>query len=161
MEPIFTQITQVALVVKNLDEVVKTYADKYGIGPWNIYTLDSSIVKDMMINERREDYRYRQATTYIGSTHFEIIEPLDDKSIYADFLREHGEGIHHIAFATDYARTMEFFHKNGKIEVQGGTICGQHKFSYVDCADDLKLLVEFNHEVSGFRMPEPEAVYPK
>ena len=160
MNPIFTQITQAAIVVKDLEKTVHAYADQYGIGPWNIYTLDSKVVKDMEIGERRKDYRYKQATTYIGSTHFEIIEPLDEESIYADFLREHGEGVHHIAFATEHDKTMDFFHRNGKIAMQGGTICGKHKFTYVDCMDDLKLIVEFNKEEGGFQMPEADAVYP-
>ena len=161
MDPIFTQITQVALVVKDVEKTVRTFADEYGIGPWNIYTLDSATVKEMEIGERRKDYRYKQATTYIGSTHFEIIEPLDDESIYAEFLRNYGEGIHHIAFSTDHDKTMEFFHKKGKKAMQAGTICGKHKFSYVDCMDDLKMIVEFNKEEPGFQMPEPDAVYPE
>ncbi|WP_293256069.1 hypothetical protein [Palaeococcus sp. (in: euryarchaeotes)] len=34
-KPIFTDVLQVAVVVKNLDETVRKYADEYGIGPWS------------------------------------------------------------------------------------------------------------------------------
>ncbi len=161
MEPIFSQISQVALVVRNVDEVVHAFWDKYGIGPWKIFILDSNTVEDMIIRDKKENYKYKQATTYIGTTHFEIIEPLDDKSIYAEFLRKHGEGVHHIAFDTDHDKAMSVFRSYGKIEEQGGSISGKHKFTYVDCTDDLKMLVEFNKEEPGFQMPEPYAIYPE
>jgi methylmalonyl-CoA/ethylmalonyl-CoA epimerase len=31
---------------------------------------------------------------------WELIQPLDDESVYAHFLAEKGEGVHHIAVAT-------------------------------------------------------------
>ena len=38
-EGIFNQVLQVAVVVKDLDESMKNYWDKWGIGPWKVYTL--------------------------------------------------------------------------------------------------------------------------
>lgn len=32
-KPLFTEVLQVAVVVKDLDESVRIYYDKYGIGP--------------------------------------------------------------------------------------------------------------------------------
>ncbi len=37
MEPLFKKVLQIAMVVKDCDAAVKVWADKYGIGPWNIY----------------------------------------------------------------------------------------------------------------------------
>jgi 4-hydroxyphenylpyruvate dioxygenase-like putative hemolysin len=39
------------------------------------------------------------ASNMIGRVQWELIEPLDDKSVYARFLAEKGEGVHHIALA--------------------------------------------------------------
>jgi 4-hydroxyphenylpyruvate dioxygenase-like putative hemolysin len=36
----------------------------------------------------------------IGQVQLELLEPLDDESIYARFLAERGEGVHHIAVAS-------------------------------------------------------------
>ena len=36
----------------------------------------------------------------VGRVMWELIQPLDDESIYARFLAEKGEGMHHIAVAT-------------------------------------------------------------
>ncbi len=36
-EPFFTETLQISIVVPDLDRAVRTYADEYGIGPWEIY----------------------------------------------------------------------------------------------------------------------------
>jgi methylmalonyl-CoA/ethylmalonyl-CoA epimerase len=43
---------------------------------------------------------WRLAVTMVGHVMWELIEPLDDQSVYARFLAEKGEGVHHIAVAT-------------------------------------------------------------
>ncbi len=45
----------------------------------------------------------RVRLTYLdaGGAFIQLVEPLDDKSPIAAHLREHGEGIHHIAFGVD------------------------------------------------------------
>jgi methylmalonyl-CoA/ethylmalonyl-CoA epimerase len=35
----------------------------------------------------------------VGQVQWELIEPLDDESIYARFLAERGEGVHHLGVA--------------------------------------------------------------
>ena len=49
---------------------------------------------------------YRQAFVDLGAIELEIIQPLAGESIWADFLREHGEGIHHIRFNTPDLETV-------------------------------------------------------
>jgi 4-hydroxyphenylpyruvate dioxygenase-like putative hemolysin len=50
----------------------------------------------------------------IGNVQWELIKPLDDKSIYYEFLKEHSFGLHHVAFAVnDYDETVNYFRQNG------------------------------------------------
>ncbi len=43
----------------------------------------------------------------VGRVMWELIEPLDEEGIYARFLAEKGEGIHHVAVATpDFDETF-------------------------------------------------------
>ena len=37
----------------------------------------------------------------IGDVDIELLEPTSDDGLNADFLREHGEGVHHLAFKVD------------------------------------------------------------
>ena len=43
----------------------------------------------------------------VGRVMWELIEPLDEEGIYARFLAEKGEGVHHVAVATsDFGETF-------------------------------------------------------
>lgn len=159
-EPIFKDVLQVAVVVKNLDESVKKYADEYGIGPWAIYDFNPETVKDMIIRDKKEGYAMRIALCNIGNVQWELIEPEDEKSIYAEFLREHGEGLHHVAFAVeDYDEAMKFFRSKGLKILQSGT---WHDFiyTYLTTEDDLKIIAEIYKPPKDFEWPKPDAVYP-
>ena len=39
-EPVFTETLQIALVVRDLEESLRTYVEEYGIGPWEIYEFN-------------------------------------------------------------------------------------------------------------------------
>jgi len=159
-KPVFKGVLQVGVVVKNLDEAMKRYWEECGIGPWKIYTFDPSTVSDMIIRDKRVDYAMRLAVTSIGGVEWEIIEPLDEKSIYAEFLKEHGEGIHHMAFATDnYDETMSFFQGKGVGVLQGGT-WGGLKYTYLDLKDKMYCIAEIYDIAEGWELPAPEATYP-
>jgi catechol 2,3-dioxygenase-like lactoylglutathione lyase family enzyme len=159
-KPIFNDVLQVGLVVKNVDEAVKEYADEYGIGPWTIYEFNPKTVKDMIIRDKREDYAMRLALCNIGKVQWELIEPKDDKSIYAEFLRTHGEGLHHVAFGVEnYKEAMKFFHSKGHKIIQGGTWHG-FTYTYLTTEKDLKCIAEIYDVPVGFEWPEPDAIYP-
>jgi methylmalonyl-CoA/ethylmalonyl-CoA epimerase len=46
---------------------------------------------------RRVGRSWRLASTMVGQVQWELIQPLDEESIYARFLAEKGEGVHHVA----------------------------------------------------------------
>ncbi len=159
-KPIFTGILQVAVVVKDCDAAVRTYADKYGIGPWTIYDFNPDTVQNMILHGERQDYAMRLALCDVGGVQFELIEPQDDKSIYAAFLKEHGEGLHHLAFGVEnYDKAMTFFRGLGHDILQGGTWHG-FTYTYLTTQRDLGVIAEIYDVPAGFQWPEPVAVYP-
>lgn len=160
VKPVFKDVLQIAIVVRNLDEAVKKYYDEYGIGPWAIYDFNPKVVKNMIIRDKRVDYAMRIALCYIGKVQWELIEPKDEKSIYAEFLHTRGEGLHHVAFAVDdYDEAMKFFRNKGLIILQGGTWHGL-TYTYLTTEDDLKFIAEIYKVPEGFKWPKPDAVYP-
>jgi methylmalonyl-CoA/ethylmalonyl-CoA epimerase len=159
-KPIFTGVLQIAVVVKDLDESMKKYWEEYGIGPWTIYTFDPSTVSDMIIRNERMDYAMRLALTDIDGVQWELIEPLDEKSIYAEFLKEHGEGLHHVAFGVDnYDEAMAAFKGKGIGVLQAGTWHGL-TYTYLESEDTLSMIAEIYDMPEGFEFPPPEATYP-
>lgn len=52
-------------------------------------------------SEEVEAQKVRTAFFRVGETHVELLEPTSPDSPVAKFLARHGEGIHHIAYASD------------------------------------------------------------
>ncbi len=157
--PLFTDTLQIGIVVRDLDAAMRTYYDGYGIGPWEIYEMNPATVTQMTKDERPSEHAMRVALTMVGKVQWELIEPLDDDNIYAEFLRDHGEGIHHIGVAVEnYTDTVDELHRTGHVLLQGGNLRGA-SYSYPSTHTDLKLVTEIFDFPEGFSLT-PDATYP-
>ena len=118
--------------VKNLDKTVRKYADEFGVGPWKIWKINQEIFKDIGVSNIEKVYSARIARSLIGNTIWEIIEPLDDKNLFATYLRKHGEGVHHLGYEiSDFEKALEFFKGKGIKTKQYGDWNGL-KFAFLD-----------------------------
>jgi methylmalonyl-CoA/ethylmalonyl-CoA epimerase len=155
--PIFADTLQVAVIVRDLDAAVRRYNDEYGVGPWMIFEFNPDTIDDMAIDERPVDYAMRLAVANLGRLQFELIEPLDDKTIYAKHLAEHGEGLHHVALAVDdYAEAEKTLRAKGHHIIMGGNHQGV-TYSYFSTEKALGFPVEL---YSAIPQGTPDAVYP-
>ena len=161
MEPVFKDIHQIGIVTKNLRETIMKFTDGYGISPWNIWEYNNIIVKDMIVRNKRIDYKMLVATCKTGNVDWEIVEPLDNNSIYYEFLMTNGEGLQHINYiVNNFNATVNFFKNKGlKIE-QAGNLFGKHNFVYFNCKSDLKHIVELSKSESDLKRIEPMESYP-
>ncbi|MGB9680568.1 MAG: VOC family protein [Desulfurella sp.] len=158
--PIFTNVLQVAVVVDDLYKAMKHYYEIYGIGPWKVYTFNSSTVSDMVIRDKSSNYSMKLSLCNIGNVQWELIQPLDEKSIYYEFLKEHGPGLHHVAFAVnDYDETVNYFRQNGIGVLQGG-LWNNLQYTYLDTQSTMSAIAEIYQISKDFTWPEPEEVYP-
>ncbi len=94
-------INQVAIVVRDLEEVAFNYWNILGIGPWTIYDWEAPLVYDRTYHGKPVCARERIALTQVGNVQLELLQPVEGPSIYADWIAEHGEGLHHINFLVD------------------------------------------------------------
>jgi methylmalonyl-CoA/ethylmalonyl-CoA epimerase len=87
----------VGIAVKNVDEALKTYRD----------ILGSKLLVYKKIGTT-QDYTFTQVS--LGSQTIEMIEPIFGKeSFLTKFLRERGEGLHHLTFQVyDIKETIKF-----------------------------------------------------
>ena len=86
---------------------------------------------------------------------WELIEPLDEEGIYARFLAEKGEGVHHVAVATaDFDETF------ARAERKDGVMLScKHSgidIAYLDTLRDLGVIIEIFSGMPGAER-EPEA----
>jgi methylmalonyl-CoA/ethylmalonyl-CoA epimerase len=158
-EPAFTETIQICVVVRDLDASMRTYVHEYGIGPWDIYEFNPDTVNDMREDGEPVERSFRLALSQIGQMQWELIQPLDDESIYARFLAANGEGVHHVGVAVpSYAETIAAIEEKGNRVVFGGEYKGVN-FAYLSTDRDLGVMTEIFAAPPGLEQ-KPDATYP-
>jgi methylmalonyl-CoA/ethylmalonyl-CoA epimerase len=137
-EAAFTETVQIGIVVRDLDAAVRRYVDEYGIGPWEFHKFSSENASDLQEYGEPVERSWRLAVTMVGHVMWELIEPLNDESIYARFLAEKGEGVHHIAVATPrFDELVAAQERRGNKLPLSGT-----KVAYLPTERDLGVILE-------------------
>lgn len=158
-EPVFTDTIQIALVVRDIEETMRTYVHDYGIGPWDVYEFNPDTVRDMHEDGKPVERSWRLALAQFGQVQWELIQPLDDDSIYARFLAEKGEGVHHVGVAVpSFGATIDELARRGRGVVFGGEYKGVN-FAYLGTDGDLGLITEIFAAPPGLEQ-RPDSVYP-
>lgn len=81
------RIDHLGIAVSSLDEAIPLYEQAYGLRCEHVEEVPSQKVKTAFFK--------------VGDTHIELLEPTADDSPIAKFIAKNGEGIHHVAFASD------------------------------------------------------------
>jgi methylmalonyl-CoA/ethylmalonyl-CoA epimerase len=154
------QVFQVSVVVKDIQKAMEHYWKIFGIGPWQIYTFQPPDLTNTTLHGKPEPYTMRLATAQIGTVQWELIEPLDARSTYKEFLEQKGEGLHHVAVTVeDFDKTVAALEKQGMGILMSGTWHGT-TYVYMDTEQALGTITEICKVPPGFEMPGPEATYP-
>jgi len=82
-----THIEHLGIAVKSLEEAIPYYENVLGLKCYAV--------------EEVADQKVKTAFFKIGQTKLELLEPTSPESTIAGFIEKRGEGIHHLAFATD------------------------------------------------------------
>ena len=155
-------VAQVAILVEDLEEAVEQYWKLFGIGPWHFYTYGRPLVKRMTYHGEPGEYRMRIALSYLGPLRIELIEPLEGDTVYADFLREHGYGVHHFGLLVeDMREAIAEAEDAGLAMIQDGAgfgLDGDGHYAYLDTEDKIGVTLELIERPKG--RVKPEKVYP-
>ena len=82
-----SHIEHLGIAVKSIEASLPYYEQVLGLKCYNI--------------EEVADQKVKTAFFKVGQTKIELLEPSSEDSTIAKFIEKRGEGIHHIAFATD------------------------------------------------------------
>ena len=158
------KITQVAIVVHDLQMIVENYWNILGIGPWNIYAWEYPTVYNRTYYSKPAWSREIICHAMVGDVELELMQPIDGPSIYRDFLEKYGEGIHHLQFLVDdLDRTVNILTKEyGFVNLQGGS-CGRTergcRYNYI-YIEPLGCIWEIGQCLEGIGT-EPTSCYPE
>jgi methylmalonyl-CoA/ethylmalonyl-CoA epimerase len=81
------RVDHIAIAVNDADRALENYKKILKIDKIDVEEVPNEKVKVVMLN--------------LEDTRLELIEPLEDTSPISKFLKERGEGIHHIAITAD------------------------------------------------------------
>lgn len=155
-------VTQIAMIVQSLEDTVDVFWHMFGIGPWHFYTYGFPLVKQMTYYGEPADYKMRVALANWGNTRIELIEHLEGKSIYADFISEHGYGFHHVGILVeDMQSAIQSVKKAGLRIIQDGSgfgLDGDGYYAYLDTERLLGVIIELIQRPK--RRSPPEKIFP-
>jgi methylmalonyl-CoA/ethylmalonyl-CoA epimerase len=154
-------IAQVAIIVEDLEDAVENYWKLFGLSDWHFYTYGKPLVKRMTYHGEPTEYRMRVALGYLGPMRIELIEPLEGDTVYADFVAEHGYGVHHFGvLVDDIEEALAQTEAAGLAVTMDGAGFGRDgdgHYAYLDTEDKLGVTIELIERPKN-RMP-PEKIY--
>jgi len=132
---------QVGIVVQDLDSFLEQLEELLGIDGFEIieYPPEDRDVRLTHYGEKAS-FRLRMAFGRVGRLEFEIIQPLEGQSIFHDFLREHGPGLHHIRFTEpEYEQIVQSLQEAGIVKMASGDgVHGPTQWAYFDTREWLE-----------------------
>jgi methylmalonyl-CoA/ethylmalonyl-CoA epimerase len=155
-------ISQVAVVVRDLQKTMEMYTRVLGWGPWSVYRYEPPRLHGTVVHGQAVEYTMLGAETRVGDLGFELLQPLEGPSIYKEWLDRHGEGLHHVAVMLhdpdESTRLKTIFSKAGVDVLMGGRLGETIEFYYLDTEPSLKMIIESG---SGHAIDvAPDYVYP-
>lgn len=163
----FTGVNHISVVTADLDATVRAWHDRYGLGPWELYTYDESMI-DAEVEGEPVKFAMRAGFCRLEpGIRIEIIQPLDDRSPYAESLRRHGGAnhVHHLRLDVgDQAGSRSRMRELGLPTILDGEFAGlegtSSRATYFDTSADLGFIVEIAAMPEGYVRIEPDGAYP-
>ena len=124
-------ISQIGIVVKDMDRAIEYYEKVLGLGP-----LVRPEIKydEKFYYGKPVDSIWIMGFCSLGPVELELIQPITGPTIYHDFLKEKGEGMHHLGFdVRDIDEKIALCKKMGIRIIQSGQ-GSTSRFVYLDTA---------------------------
>jgi hypothetical protein len=123
------RIEQVGIVVKNREEAIRKFSSLWGIGPFRLWDVD---LPEGIVRGRKTYCKAKLAFAQAGPIEIELIEPGEGETTWSEFLRDKGEGVHHVAmWVNDMDKVLESYSKDGVGVLQFGDDEAT-RFAYMD-----------------------------
>lgn len=156
MENQFVEMTQVGVVVRDLDAVVASMKKIFGCEPSYI---GETLKSGQKYFGKEGNFTARIALFDFCNIQFEYMMPTEGESIWQDFLNEHGEGLQHVSFRVkNYADAAAQMAQSGAVaEMQGLAMARPVRWDFFNTEPMLGFSVECS---SPMEHPEEHPKYP-
>jgi methylmalonyl-CoA/ethylmalonyl-CoA epimerase len=125
-------IDQIGIVVRDIDRVIESWSRLLGIGPWDSREMETT-------DRAGRKAKTRLAFANIGHLQIELIQSIEGKTFYADFLEKHGDGIHHLG-----VRVEDVDAETANLEKKGVKVLfgRRGRFAYLDTGNPGGVMFE-------------------
>ena len=136
-----TNLSHLGIAVKDAEKTVEFISSVWDIGTPEVVDYEPKAEELIM----GEPFKVRLVFIKFGTHPIELLQPLDDKSIWAKFIATKGEGIHHIAYGVSNYDDMV-----SKLDAQGHPLLVAASFQgcrwcYYDTSPG-GMIIEFREE---------------
>jgi methylmalonyl-CoA/ethylmalonyl-CoA epimerase len=143
-------VVQVGIVVRNVEQALAAWTSRFVLGEPQIIDWPvegTELGKTATYRGRYGNFRMRLGFVQAGPVQIEFIEPLEGENIYADYLAEHGEGIHHLLFEVDDPQAVAKQLDAPIMQSGGSTLKPGAIWAYLDTQEALSAIVELRTKV--------------
>ena len=156
MENQFVEMTQVGIVVRDLDAVIANMKKIFGCEP---SFVGETLKSGRKYFGREGNFAARIALFDFCNIQFEYMMPTEGESIWQDFLDEHGEGLQHVSFRVkSYEDAAAQMAQAGAVaEMQGLAMARPVRWDFFNTEPMLGFSVECS---SPMERPEDHPKYP-
>jgi methylmalonyl-CoA/ethylmalonyl-CoA epimerase len=165
----FTGINHLCVVTSDMERSVRAWSDRYGVGPWEIWTKDASNMS-ALVEGNPAQYVMRAAMCPVSASfRLELIQPLDGHGPYARSLAQHHgrDHVHHIRFdVADYDAARQGLERLGAHVLADEEFSGapgvpeRFRATYFATEEDLGFVLQIGQAPTDFQMPPPDERYP-
>jgi len=143
---------QVGIVVRDAEATVRAWTERFNFPPprfvdWPPPGRD--LEKTMTYHGQPGNFKMRLAFIEAGSFQIEFLQPLEGNNIYADFLAEHGEGLHHILFEVDDPEAVAAGLGAPILQSGGSTLRPGAIWTYLETQEMLGCMLEFRTKLKA------------
>ena len=180
-EPLFSEISQVALVVPDLEKAARVVTRELGVGPllqlrFGAVEGDPAFAQNAVVLPVEGYYLrgeyvgsygiYMAAVTFGNNIQLELISPSENRSLFREYLETHGPGVQHICIQhhRDYDGYLRLL---GEMAVAGNplvSVCrvdGEELCAFVGHDQRLGLSFELQYRPETYHLPDlPPPVIP-
>jgi methylmalonyl-CoA/ethylmalonyl-CoA epimerase len=88
-------VSQIGMIVKDLDKVKDFYSSTFGIGPW---VVKEGEYRELKVRDRVYSCKTKVAWAKFGPIELELFQVREGRSLHSEFLDKGREGVHHLGF---------------------------------------------------------------
>ena len=90
------KLDHIAVVVKDVEKAVDFYSKAFGLEFEEI--AQHELPPDVITRGQPTPYTMKVSFAQMGPVRLELVQVVEGECIYTEFLREHGEGVHHLGY---------------------------------------------------------------